>query len=77
VLELINENWSRARDKETRIRGRGFPCVRLVQVEYRPVELSAEPGEQRALPYGARPGKDHDRFLCYTQGDNFEEPPGA
>jgi hypothetical protein len=46
-------------------------------VEHRSAELPAEPGEQRALPYGARPGEDHDRFLGDTLRDNFEKPPWA
>jgi len=77
VLELIDEHGTRAGNEEARISGRGCPRLRLVQVEWWPAELSAEAGQQRALPHGARSGEDYDRLLGHALRDDFEEPPGA
>jgi hypothetical protein len=77
VLELIDEHRIRAEGEETRIRSRSCSRLRLVQVEHRPVELPAEPGEQRALAHGARSGKDYDRLFGYALRDDFEETAGA
>ncbi len=66
-------NRPRTGDDEAGVAGRCCSRVRAVKVEYGPVELGGESGEQSALAYGARAGEDHDGLFAHALRDHFEE----